>query len=187
MNELEINRYWKKIVNTMTEGLMIFGPDGTIVFMWTRPIKRRAIYLGRLFAAQIVSTLLMSGSLALCFMIMVSEGASVITFDFLKLYVTTFLIIGLGAFTYSAVFAAMGTFFKKPVLPAILLVALASLVLGMGVPVTAAYLITAVLAVPPLTEMGVVLIAATIGIVFGPVMLAWFSALAILGILSFPT
>lgn len=45
-------------------------------------------------------------------------------------------------------------------LPAILLVALASLVLGMGVPVTAAYLITAVLAVPPLTEMGVVLIAA---------------------------
>ncbi len=45
-------------------------------------------------------------------------------------------------------------------LPAVLLVALASLVLGMGVPVTAAYLITAVLAVPPLTEMGVVLLAA---------------------------
>jgi TRAP transporter 4TM/12TM fusion protein len=45
-------------------------------------------------------------------------------------------------------------------LPAIFLIALASLVLGMGVPVTAAYLITAVLAVPPLQEMGVVLIAA---------------------------
>ncbi len=45
-------------------------------------------------------------------------------------------------------------------LPAVLLVALASLVLGMGVPVTAAYLITAVLAVPPLTEMGVALLAA---------------------------
>jgi len=45
-------------------------------------------------------------------------------------------------------------------LAAILLVGLASLVLGMGVPVTAAYLITAVLAVPPLTELGVVLIAA---------------------------
>ena len=43
---------------------------------------------------------------------------------------------------------------------ALILIALASLVLGMGVPVTAAYLITAVLAVPPLTEMGVVLIAA---------------------------
>jgi len=45
-------------------------------------------------------------------------------------------------------------------LAAILLIALASLVLGMGVPVTAAYLITAVLAVPPLMELGVVLIAA---------------------------
>ena len=42
----------------------------------------------------------------------------------------------------------------------ILLVALASLVLGMGVPVTAAYLITAVLAVPALGEMGVMIIAA---------------------------
>jgi len=42
----------------------------------------------------------------------------------------------------------------------ILLVALASLVLGMGVPVTAAYLITAVVAVPALTELGVNEIAA---------------------------
>jgi len=42
----------------------------------------------------------------------------------------------------------------------ILLVALASLVLGMGVPVTAAYLITAVVAVPALTGMGVPEIAA---------------------------
>lgn len=94
--------------------------SGTIVFMWTRPIKRRAIYLGRLFAAQLVSTMLMSGGLILCFMIMVSEGPEVITFEFIKLYMMTFFIIALGAFTYTAVFAAMGTFFKKPVLPAIL-------------------------------------------------------------------
>jgi len=42
----------------------------------------------------------------------------------------------------------------------ILLVALASLVLGMGVPVTAAYLITAVVAVPALTHLGVNMLAA---------------------------
>lgn len=42
----------------------------------------------------------------------------------------------------------------------ILFIALASLVLGMGVPVTAAYLITAVVAVPALTHLGVNLIAA---------------------------
>lgn len=42
----------------------------------------------------------------------------------------------------------------------ILFIALASLVLGMGVPVTAAYLITAVVAVPALTALGVSPIAA---------------------------
>ncbi len=42
----------------------------------------------------------------------------------------------------------------------ILYIALASLVLGMGVPVTAAYLITAVVAVPALTHLGVNLLAA---------------------------
>jgi TRAP transporter 4TM/12TM fusion protein len=43
---------------------------------------------------------------------------------------------------------------------ALLLIGLASLVLGMGVPVTAAYLITAVLAVPPLGDLGVPLLCA---------------------------
>jgi TRAP transporter 4TM/12TM fusion protein len=43
---------------------------------------------------------------------------------------------------------------------ALALIAIASLVLGMGVPVTAAYLIVAVLAVPALREMGVMLVAA---------------------------
>jgi TRAP transporter 4TM/12TM fusion protein len=46
------------------------------------------------------------------------------------------------------------------ILIAVILIALASLVLGMGVPVTAAYLIVAVLAVPALTDLGVALIAA---------------------------
>ena len=42
----------------------------------------------------------------------------------------------------------------------IILIALASLILGMGVPVTAAYLITAVVAVPALTHLGVNQVAA---------------------------
>jgi len=33
MNEQEINRYWKKIVGTMNEGLMLVGLDGTIVMV----------------------------------------------------------------------------------------------------------------------------------------------------------
>jgi TRAP transporter 4TM/12TM fusion protein len=46
------------------------------------------------------------------------------------------------------------------VLAAVLLIAIASLLLGMGVPVTAAYLIVAVITVPALTSLGVALIAA---------------------------
>ncbi len=94
--------------------------EGTIVYLWTRPVRRRAIYLGRLMAAQVVSSLLLSGALVLCFLVMISNGLSILDWDFLKLYTTTFFIIALGTFSYSAVFAAMGTFFRKPVLPAIL-------------------------------------------------------------------
>ncbi len=94
--------------------------DGTIVFTWTRPIRRRAIYLGRLLASQVVATTIMSGSLVLCFVIMVSEGPGVISWDFLKLYLQTFMIIAVGGFVYATLFAMMGTVFRKPVLPALL-------------------------------------------------------------------
>ncbi|MFT5234386.1 MAG: hypothetical protein ACI9UK_002363 [Candidatus Krumholzibacteriia bacterium] len=110
-------------VAAMAVGIPAIGEqidDGTIVFTWTRPVKRRAIYLGRLLAAQTVATAVMSGSLILCFIIMVSNGMEVITWDFLKLYLLTFMIIAIGAFSYCALFAAVGAFFKKPVLPAIL-------------------------------------------------------------------
>jgi PAS domain S-box-containing protein len=33
MKEQEINRYWKKIVNTMSEGFMLVSPDGTILMV----------------------------------------------------------------------------------------------------------------------------------------------------------
>ena len=46
--------------------------EGTIVYAWTRPIRRRAIYLGRLLAAQVTAAAMLSGSLVLCFLIMVS-------------------------------------------------------------------------------------------------------------------
>lgn len=94
--------------------------EGTIVYAWTRPIRRRAIYLGRLLAAQVTAAAMLSGSLVLCFMIMVSGGMDIITWDFLRLYLATFAIIALGAYAYTAVFAALGTHFKKPVFPAII-------------------------------------------------------------------
>jgi len=110
-------------IAAMAVGIPAIGEqidDGTIVFTWTRPIRRRAIFLGRLLAAQVVAATVMSGALVLCFVVMVSEGPGVITWDFLRLYLLTFMIITVGAFVYSAVFATMGTVFRKPVLPALL-------------------------------------------------------------------
>ncbi len=109
-------------VVAMSVGVPAIGEqveDGTIVFTWTRPVRRRAIYLGRLLAAQVVSALVLSLSLVLCFLIMASEGPQVLTWDFLKLYLQSFAIVGLGAFAYAALFAALGTHFRKPVVPAI--------------------------------------------------------------------
>jgi hypothetical protein len=63
---------------------------------------------------------MLSASLVLCFLVMVTEGLQVVTWEFLKLYFATFAIIALGAFAYTAVFAAMGTRFKRPVFPAII-------------------------------------------------------------------
>ncbi len=33
MKEQEINRYWKKMINTMNDGLILVGPDGTILMV----------------------------------------------------------------------------------------------------------------------------------------------------------
>ncbi len=33
MNDREINRYWKKIINTMNDGLLLISPDGTILMV----------------------------------------------------------------------------------------------------------------------------------------------------------
>ena len=33
MQEQKINRYWKEILNTMNDGLMVVSPDGTILMI----------------------------------------------------------------------------------------------------------------------------------------------------------
>lgn len=94
--------------------------EGTIIYYWTRPLSRSAIYLGRLWAAQTVSALLVAGSLVLCFLVMTVGNFGVISLDFLRLYVSACLVILLGGFVYTAIFAAVGTVLKRPMLPAIL-------------------------------------------------------------------
>jgi len=88
------------------------------------------------------------------------QAARMGTINSLKIGATVGVIgVIIGVLTYSGLvltFADIVIELANGNLPAtILLIALASLVLGMGVPVTAAYLITAVVAVPALTHLGV--------------------------------
>ncbi|MGE4505848.1 MAG: TRAP transporter large permease subunit, partial [Desulfovibrionaceae bacterium] len=93
------------------------------------------------------------------------EAARVGTENSLKIGATVGVIgIIIGVLTYSGLVLTFADIVIElaagSLVLTILLIALASLVLGMGVPVTAAYLITAVVAVPALTELGVNEIAA---------------------------
>ncbi|MDO9694020.1 MAG: ABC transporter permease [Candidatus Latescibacteria bacterium] len=110
-------------VVSLAFGLSAIGEsadEGTIIYYWTRPLRREAIYLGRLVAAQAVAGLLVTGSLVASFLVMTVGNFGIISLDFLKLYVSTCLVILYGAFVYTAIFAAIGTGLKKPMLPAIL-------------------------------------------------------------------
>lgn len=85
------------------------------------------------------------------------------TVGVIGIIVGTIELTGIGL-QFSNLIISISENFKDSFIPqllvAVFLIALASLVLGMGVPVTAAYLITAVLVAPSLSEMGVALIAA---------------------------
>jgi len=95
------------------------------------------------------------------------------------------LMVGVGI-KFSLLISAVA---GSSVLLAIILIALASLVLGMGLPVTASYIVLAVLAAPALTNLGVGLLAAHLLIfwysqdanVTPPVCLAAYSAAGISG------
>ncbi|MBU1676215.1 ABC transporter permease [bacterium] len=110
-------------VVSLAFGLSAIGEsadEGTIIYYWTRPLLREAIYIGRLFAAQTVSAVLVSGSLVVCFMVMTVGNTGIVSWDFLKLYAGACVVIVCGACVYTAVFACVGTWLKKPLLPAIL-------------------------------------------------------------------
>ena len=94
--------------------------EGTILYYWTRPIGRGAIYLGRLFAAQTVAASLLVFSLALCFVVIVAGNFGALGGRFIGLYLATAGVIVLGAFVYTAIFAALGTWLKRPMPVALL-------------------------------------------------------------------
>lgn len=96
--------------------------DGTLVYYWTRPIRRQALYLGRVVAAQLVAAGLIILSEALCFATLAFGGFGPVTWEFVRLYLAGGAVAVLGTAVYTALFACFGTGFKRPLVASLVFV-----------------------------------------------------------------
>jgi len=89
--------------------------DKTITYLFTRPIPRSAVLLGKYFAYVVCTTLLVLPSVMLVFFLVVPTGGGRIAEAFPALVADLgMLIVGLTA--YGAVFALVGTWLKRPLI-----------------------------------------------------------------------
>jgi ABC-2 type transport system permease protein len=87
--------------------------DKTITYLFTRPIPRSAVLLGKYFAYLLCTVLLVLPSVMLVFFLVVPTGESAIAEAFPSLLADLgMLAVGLAA--YGAVFALVGTALKRP-------------------------------------------------------------------------
>ncbi len=95
--------------------------EGTLVYFWTRPIRRHALYLGRIVAAAIVSCGLVLLSQTAVFMVMLAGWPDqALSLDLMRLHAETTVVTLLGTVAYTALFGAFGAGLKKPMVAAIL-------------------------------------------------------------------
>jgi ABC-type transport system involved in multi-copper enzyme maturation permease subunit len=87
--------------------------DKTITYLFTRPIPRRAVLLGKYFAYLACTTLLVLPSVMLVFFLVVPTGGGRIAEAFPALVVDLGM-LALGLTAYGAVFALVGTRLKRP-------------------------------------------------------------------------
>jgi ABC-2 type transport system permease protein len=89
--------------------------DKTITYLFTRPIPRRAVLLGKFLAYVVCTVLLVLPSVMLVFFLVVPTGGSSIAEAFPSL-VTDFGMLIVGLASYGAVFAFVGTRIKRPLI-----------------------------------------------------------------------
>jgi len=89
--------------------------DKTITYLFTRPVPRRAVLLGKYFAYVACTVLLVLPSVILVFFLIVPMGGSTIASAFPSL-VTDLGMLALGLIAYGAVFALVGTRLKRPLI-----------------------------------------------------------------------
>jgi ABC-type transport system involved in multi-copper enzyme maturation permease subunit len=87
--------------------------DKTITYLFTRPIPRRAVLLGKYFAYLVCTVLLVLPSVMLVFFLIVPTGGGRIAEAFPPLLADLGM-LAVGLATYGAVFALVGTRLKRP-------------------------------------------------------------------------
>ena len=89
--------------------------DKTITYLFTRPIPRRAVLLGKYFAYLACTTLLVLPSVVIVFFLIVPTGGSTIGESF-PLLASDLAMIAVGLTAYGAVFALVGTRLRRPLI-----------------------------------------------------------------------
>jgi ABC-2 type transport system permease protein len=89
--------------------------DKTITYLFTRPIARGAVLLGKYLAYLVCTTLLVLPSVMIVFFLVVPIGGGSIAQAFPAL-LTDFAMLVVGLMAYGAVFALVGTRLKRPLI-----------------------------------------------------------------------
>ena len=87
--------------------------DRTITYLFTRPIPRGAVLLGKYLAYLVCTVLVVLPSVVLVFFLIVPIGAGSIASSFPAL-VSDLALLGLGLVVYGALFAFVGAWLKRP-------------------------------------------------------------------------
>lgn len=95
--------------------------EGTLVYFWTRPLNRPALYLGRILAAALVACVMVLLSQTAVFATLLFAGFTNIDLAVMRMHVEMTVVTLLGTVAYTALFGCFGAGFKKPLAPAILL------------------------------------------------------------------
>ena len=89
--------------------------DKTITYLFTRPISRGAVLLGKYLAYLVCTTLLVLPSVVIVFFLVVPTGGSSIAHAFPSLLTDLGMLV-VGLMAYGAVFALVGTRLKRPLI-----------------------------------------------------------------------
>jgi len=94
--------------------------EGTLVYFWTRPLRRHALYLGRILAATIVSCGLVLLSQTAVFAVLLAGWTEAIDLELVRLHVEMTFVTLLGTLAYTTLFGAFGAGLKRPMVASVL-------------------------------------------------------------------